>query len=345
MLGAAAELGAIGEVANILSTWGLRQTSAVTGETILGCVTCFRSLLTLLLLGSRIGVRTAVACCIAFGATLSGALLTRSQPHAATLSAPSTFAGPMTLVVAAFHYALFRVRIQAHLQRGGFDPLQLASARIVSMGLIGTVLVGADTLGGGPSAANVLGIAAITREQWVCICASCCLSGLGGSILHFRAQSIVPAANAQPFFALTPMFAALWSWVILDETVPVSLLLTALLMVSAAVLASTDQSAKTAMRDQHAEKQEHEHFSIALGVKNACNLKTSLPGTGTLVGIESRAIGFSMLRVSTVFLFSHLIQYNKRPSSSVVPSPFHAPTWASWVSAFTRLRRITLRGR
>ena len=151
--------------------------------------------------------------------------------------------GPLALIAASFFYALFRVRIQTHLQREGHDAFELAFARIMSMGIIGVLLVAVDALTGGPCLENLIHIMEITREQWLWTCLSCCLSGLGGSLLHFRAQSLVPAANAQPFFALTPIFAAIWSWLLLDESLPISLLVTAAIMVSGAILASSDTKA------------------------------------------------------------------------------------------------------
>ena len=50
-----------------------------------------------------------------------------------------------------------------------------------------------------------------------------------------------PAANAQPFFALTPVYAAAWARMLLDEPLPPELLATAGVMIAGALLAASDR--------------------------------------------------------------------------------------------------------
>lgn len=63
--------------------------------------------------------------------------------------------------------------------------------------------------------------------------------------LQFEALRFIPAAAAQPFYALQPLFAAGWGWLVLHEPLPPSALGCGAVMVGAAVLASGDDAAVT----------------------------------------------------------------------------------------------------
>lgn len=237
MMNAAAEIGTIGEFANILSTMGLSGVPAVLAETLLGTVHVFVPLQTWILIGSdRLGARTVVACCLSFCAVLTGAAMGEQTALSGNAIPKWSL---LVLVAAAWCYGLMRVRIEHHLRRG-HDAFALAGARIVAMGLLGLLLVGIDVLSGGASAGTLGNVSRITTAQWAWLAVSCLLSGLGGSLLHFQAQALVPAANAQPFFALTPVYAAGWTWLILDEPLPPTLLVSACVMIAGALLAASE---------------------------------------------------------------------------------------------------------
>ena len=80
-----------------------------------------------------------------------------------------------------------------------------------------------------------------TAGQWNLLILSVLASGLLGKLLQHEAQSVIPAASAQPSFALQPLFTALWCLLFLDEPLPTSLLGAALLMVGGALLASSEK--------------------------------------------------------------------------------------------------------
>ena len=67
------------------------------------------------------------------------------------------------------------------------------------------------------------------------------VSGLLGKLLAFGAQAVIPAASAQPTFALQPLFTAVWCWLFSREPPSQTIAGAALLMVGGALLASTDR--------------------------------------------------------------------------------------------------------
>lgn len=243
---AALEIGMLGEAANILSTAGLSLVPAVLAETFLGAVHIFVPLQSALLIGtSSLGARSVYACGLSFCAVLIGTALStrRARANHDALQARGNgdwWVGPSLLVTAAFFYGLMRVRIEHHIRQGR-AAVPLAGARIIAMGSIGLVLLGMDALRGGASASTLGALLEVTRAQWTWLAVSCAFSGLGGSLLHFRAQALVPAANAQPFFALTPVYAAAWARMLLDEPLPPELLATAGVMIAGALLAASDR--------------------------------------------------------------------------------------------------------
>jgi drug/metabolite transporter (DMT)-like permease len=251
VLVASCGLGVIGEAANVLSTWGLSKLPAVLSETLLGCVHVFVPLQTVMFLsGSQLGARTAGACILSFISVATAAALSRGTSEAASaahqMEAP--ILAPVSLIAAAWFYGLQRVRLQALLQRG-YESTELAFCRILWMSVLGVIMASFDALRGGPTRSTISHAGAISHAQWIWLVASCLLSGIGGSLLQYSAQATLPAANAQPFYALQPLFAAMWSWLLLDEPLQPSLIAAATLSIGATLLASTDgHSAKLATR-------------------------------------------------------------------------------------------------
>ena len=85
---------------------------------------------------------------------------------------------------------------------------------------------------------------------------SALLSGFLGSLCAFEAQRVLPAANAQPFFALTPVFGGAWACALLDERIDPALAISALVMIGAALLASTDRSVASVSASAATEEEE-----------------------------------------------------------------------------------------
>ena len=109
--------------------------------------------------------------------------------------------GATATVLSACIYGLCRVRTQLHLR--SYSAADLNGCRMLQMALQSAVLVLADVARGGPSAGTVRRLGSVSPAQWALLALSVFLSAFVASSLQFEAQRIIPAANAQPFLALT----------------------------------------------------------------------------------------------------------------------------------------------
>ena len=82
--------------------------------------------------------------------------------------------------------------------------------------------------------------------QWVLMALSVFLSAFVASSLQFSAMRVIPAANAQPFSALQPVFCAVWSVLILHEALTRGAVIGGALMIGATLLACADKRGKAA---------------------------------------------------------------------------------------------------
>ena len=237
---AAAELAVLGLIGNFLSVFGLSQVAGVLAETLLGCVHIFVPLLTVALGGSAaVGLRTWQACAVSFIAVLvaSGAV----GGGAVGGGVAATSVGLAALVGAAGLYSLARVRTQHHVGVSKLHSLDLNRQRVCNMGILATLALAGDALRfDGASRAILAALPLITPTQWALIVLSCIASGFLGSSLQYQGLKTLPAASSQPFFALQPLFACVWTWLFLSEPIAPSYLTGGALMVGGALLASTD---------------------------------------------------------------------------------------------------------
>lgn len=235
---ASAELGLVGSVANLLSCWGISLMPAVTSETLLGTIHVWVPCLALALGRSRqVGPRTWAGCVVSFAATLvaaHGTAATASNAAGSTLTLPT-----LALLAAAALYGLARVRLQWHVQFHSSPALCIAA--IVWTAVFAVACCALDALGGGASAGSVAAFRDIGRRQWALIVISVLASGLLGKLLAFGAQAVIPAASAQPTFALQPLFTAVWCGLFSREPPSRTIAGAALLMVAGALLASTER--------------------------------------------------------------------------------------------------------
>ena len=251
---AAAELAAIGFTGNFMSVWGITQVSALMGEIALGTVNVFVPLLSVAIGGAcAVSARTWQGCLVSFGAVLTAALSSSACSGSIGVGAAATssasFQGLAALLGASLLYALGRVRCQHHVGARDLDAFELNALRIGCMGVLATVALIAEAVRhAGACRALVLSLSSVTPIQWAILITSCVASGFAGSSLQYRAQKTISAAASQPFFALQPLFACGWTWLLLDEPIAPSMIAAGGLMVLGALLASTDQSKAAELR-------------------------------------------------------------------------------------------------
>ena len=116
---------------------------------------------------------------------------------------------------------------------------------MVCMGGLSICLLLVDVATGGPSATTLRNLHLVLPSQWLLMALSVFLSAFVASAMQFAAMTVIPAANAQPFSALQPLFAALWSTLLLAEPIAPSALVGGVLMVLATLLACTDRAVET----------------------------------------------------------------------------------------------------
>ena len=250
MRGAAVELGVIGLCGNFLSVSGIAHLPAMLAEVFLGTVHIFVPLCSVALGGAAaVGARTWAACALSFAAVcvagLGGAVASGGLSSAAAAiggASASYIGGIFSMIGAALLYSLARVRTSHHL-RSGLDAQALNRRRYQAIsGLaVAALLVDALVRPLGVSRLMLGSLHLISPMQWLLLAASCTLSGVLGSSLQFEGQKVVPAASAQPLFALQPLFACLWCSLFLDEPVAPAMLVGGGMMVGGALLAAKDQ--------------------------------------------------------------------------------------------------------
>ena len=102
----------------------------------------------------------------------------------------------------------------------------------------------------GASRAILSSLGSVTGTQWLLVLLSCVASGVLGSSLQFRAQKTLPAASAQPFFGLQPLFACAWTALFLSEPIAPMQVAAGGLILTGALVALTDTSTITASRER-----------------------------------------------------------------------------------------------
>ena len=242
---AACELGTYTVLGSLLSVWGIGRLPSVTSEILGSTIHVFVPLLSLGLLGranAAFGLNTWLGCLLAFAAAIISTVA-----DGASISGESTGGvdalGSVAVLLATMVYALQRVRTQVHLRSHESEALN--TSRMVCMGFLSAVPLFFDVAAGGASRATVLRIRHVTSVQWGLLFLSVFSSAfIASSMLvrtydsmspqhhlpsfprllthspprtayhrasQFSALRVISAANAQPFSALQPVFAAVGS--------------------------------------------------------------------------------------------------------------------------------------
>ena len=233
------ELAAYAVAGTLLSIFGVSRVTAVTSEILSSMIHMFVPLLTLFLVGnSSCGAATWAGCILAFCAALVSCI---ADQGADSSGDGGDRLGALAIVASSFLYGLGRVRASMLLSRG-HDTAVLNASRMTNMGALSIVALVIDVACGGPSAHTLVRVHHIAAAQWVLLALSVFLSAFIAASLQFSALNVLPAANAQPFFALQPLFAALWSQLLLSEPITRGALIGGALMIGAALLACTDST-------------------------------------------------------------------------------------------------------
>ena len=251
----AIELGLLGFIGTLCNASGLQTVSALQGGIFLSFINVFtptvssfagatekeRNVPSSIWIGSASALAVSAFALIPDDAqgseafSLSGALDTILTP------------GALLLLGAALSFSSAKVRLGAHL--GAQDPEFLAVTRLVVQFLFALIgflaldepeAVGAAVNGflhTGSSSSSSSGLAdgqtnglfagaaawasSVSSRQATLIVVSAIASGTGATWLQAQGQRQVPATEAQLIYSLTPIFSAMWAFLLLNE--PISL--------------------------------------------------------------------------------------------------------------------------
>ncbi|EOD36951.1 hypothetical protein EMIHUDRAFT_98337 [Emiliania huxleyi CCMP1516] len=235
------ELGAWGCAGTQLNSMGLQQLSAVRVTLILATVNILTPALAAIFGTSdsqrSIPRRTWLACALCLVSTVQ---VSPASPLVA--AAASRLSPPDGCVLAAsLCYAMCKVRLGSFVER--HPPARLAAGRLQTQALLSFALLGLlGTLGGIHSfgvGALLRWASRVTLRQAALLVGSALLPGVIATLLQAAGQRVVPAASAQPIFALMPVFAALWAFFVLHEPISPNEAMGGLGTVAAAVIASS----------------------------------------------------------------------------------------------------------
>ena len=216
-----------------LSVWGTTRVGAAMSEIFASTDHVFVPILSIALNIGSFGGRTALATGLAFAGTVLTALI-----DCGTGKSLDSSAGPIcSLIASAIFYALYRVRSTVHLQIHSSTRLNLA--RMIMMGVYATAVLVVDIACGGSSARTLTRLRHIQPSQWGLLCSGVFLTSAVSGSLQFEALRTISAADAQPYSALQPVFAGLFAWITLGESVSLGTYVGGALMILAALLVGT----------------------------------------------------------------------------------------------------------
>ena len=249
---AAGELGAIGLAGSYCNTVGLAQISGLTGAILLTFLNIFvpligavagateeeRSVDSSTWLASSVALAASIYALrpdTPAGAAAAAAVGGGDGSWFADLVLPSIGSSELAVLAAAFFFAASKVRLSSHLKVHGADLL--VTGRIVAqaglaaagLGLLDETnlvheLLPSQQGGMGMDIVQVIGqaegwITGVSPQQIFWIVSSALLSGAAALWCQGRGQSAVSAPRAQLFFSTSPLFAALWALLLLQEPI------------------------------------------------------------------------------------------------------------------------------
>lgn len=243
---AASELGLWGTMGTVLNTWGLERIGAVRGALLLSSINILTPVLSRFFGQTAeerdVPLRAWLACGVALMGTVIatlGDVLMGGPPSA--VSAPLGLGlGECAVLGAASCYAAVKVRLGSLVQ--GFPAEALASGRLITQAVLAILILAVDESGsaGIDGAASDLQntVAGIPVAAWAVLTVSALASGVGASVLQAKGQKVIKAAEAQPIYAMVPLFAAAYAFFVIGEPIEQKEVLGGALVVLAAVVSS-----------------------------------------------------------------------------------------------------------
>jgi len=204
---------ALGTAGTLLNTWGIEHTATIRAALLLSTVNILTPLLSVLIgsPGDRsVSVRTWLGCILSFVAT---AYATVGQPSGELVGLA---AGDIAVLCAAVCYAAVKVRLAARAR--AFPATILAAGRLIASAFISAVVF-AVSVGVGSEDGWQDTVTQLVPDAWALLFFSALTSGLVATVLQARGQRLVPPAQAQTIYALVPLFAAGFDFLVLHEAI------------------------------------------------------------------------------------------------------------------------------
>ena len=154
-----------------------------------------------------------------------------------TLGADGIWASA-AIVVSALFSSTYRVRTTVHLKRYIVQTLQVR--RMTMIGIFAFVGLLVDIALKGESAKTVQRVSHIKPGQWGCMAGGVFITSVISSTMQYEALRTLSAVEAQPYSAVQPVFAAIFAWIALGETVSLGTYLGGMLIVIAMAMVSFD---------------------------------------------------------------------------------------------------------
>ncbi|EOD41973.1 hypothetical protein EMIHUDRAFT_194610 [Emiliania huxleyi CCMP1516] len=216
----ALELGILGGLGTFLQTLSLSQIPALTAAVLYSTVNVITPALAALAGANaqerEVSARTWAGCALGLIASCWAlvpdvGLLPQSLPA-------SVGGGEGTMLAASFCYAASKVRLSSHLRH--HPPDDIAVGRLVGQAGCAAAFLGlvdkTQAAGGLAEPADAVLAELVTWANGLLL-ASSLLSGAGATWFQSNGQRKASAPKAQLWFAMTPVFGAVWAYLILGE--------------------------------------------------------------------------------------------------------------------------------
>jgi len=241
---AAAELGLWGTMGTLFMSYGLENTTALRASLLLGVINILVPFLTSLS-GEPVGRLTWVAAVI----SVCGTAIITAEPSAASETMLAGIGvGDAAVLGAALCYALTTARLGVHSRKHDATPLAFGrmAAKVVFSAALVISLWYEGNVGGVklPDHEAIEWVGWTEPYQWLLVLFTALVSEALSTALQGKGQAIVPASQAQPIFASTPMWTALWAFLIVGEPLYANECIGGAVIIGAVLLAGADSRNK-----------------------------------------------------------------------------------------------------